>query len=172
MLNKENQFNQLLNTAVLAALNNNNSSYVLKGVVSGNKALDADSIVCALTFAYYLTITKCHSNEIYIPLILCRKNEEKLRRETVRMLDKAGVNMQDLVYRDHESDRNLLLTKTAGILVDHNDKDNYYSKMSTNNIVQVVDHHYEMTTTYPLESSLKIICKGYNAWYTKKITKH
>jgi len=113
---------------------------LLKGVVSGNQASDMDSIVCALTLAFQLTITNCNPHEVYLPLVACYREEGELRGETVLAFDKAGVDMNDLVFGDDEATP-MLFDKAAGLtLVDHCNAD-AFTQQGKDKIVRIVDHH-------------------------------
>jgi len=135
---------------------------ILKGVVSGNQASDMDSIVAALTLAYQLTITKCETNEVYLPLVACRREDSYMRGETVRVFEKVGVKMEDLVFKDDEA-MEMLFEKAGGLtLVDHcNANTDQFTQRGKNKVVRIVDHHVDEDAHPDVIGWARNFVKGY-----------
>jgi len=135
---------------------------ILKGVVSGNQAADMDSIVTSLTLAYQLTITKCETNEVYLPLVACLREDSILRGETVRVFEKTGVKMEDLVFKDDEA-MEMLFEKAGGLtLVDHcNANTDQFTQRGKNKVVRIVDHHEDEDAHLNVIGWARNFVKGY-----------
>jgi len=135
---------------------------LLKGVVSGNQASDKDSIVCALALAYQLTITKCDKNEVYLPLVACRREDAVMRGETDLVFSKAGVDMNDLVFSDDEATP-MLFDKAAGLtLVDHCNADaDQFTQQGKDKVVRIVDHHKDEGAHLHVTGWARTIAKDY-----------
>lgn len=63
-------------------------------VVTGNQSADMDSVVSALTFAYFSNL---HSKQYIIPLINIPRRDLKLRRDIVTLLDYYSIT-EDLLF--------------------------------------------------------------------------
>jgi len=113
---------------------------ILKGVVTGNQASDMDSICCALTLAYLLTVTECADNEVYLPLVACHRGDSTMRGETVFALQQAGVEMTDLVFGDDDCVSMLFDKATEVVLCDHCKADDF-SQQGASKVGTIVDHH-------------------------------
>ncbi|KAK9514456.1 hypothetical protein VZT92_027921 [Zoarces viviparus] len=109
-------------------------------VVLGNEACDVDSMVCALTYAYFLSKTG-RSETLVVPLLNIRQSDLLLRSDNVYLLRQVGLSPDLLLFRDQldlrelHQDGRLRLT-----LVDHNvlpssDRD------LEGAVVEVIDHH-------------------------------
>ncbi|XP_040854263.1 exopolyphosphatase PRUNE1 isoform X1 [Ochotona curzoniae] len=88
-------------------------------VVLGNEACDLDSMVSALTLAFYLAKTS-EAEEIFVPVLNIKRSELPLRGDNVFFLQKVHIPETLLIFRD-EIDLHAL--HQAGqltlILVDH-----------------------------------------------------
>ncbi|XP_059195945.1 exopolyphosphatase PRUNE1 [Centropristis striata] len=107
-------------------------------VVLGNEACDVDSMVCALTYAYFLSKT---GESLVLPLMNIRQAELPLRSDNVFLLQQLDLNQDLLLFRDqldlktlHRHGR-LRLT-----LVDHNVLPSSDSDLE-GAVVEVIDHH-------------------------------
>ncbi|XP_031697445.1 exopolyphosphatase PRUNE1-like [Anarrhichthys ocellatus] len=89
-------------------------------VVLGNEACDVDSMVCALTYAYFLSKTG-RSETLVVPLLNIRQSDLLLRSDNVFLLRQVDLSPDLLLFRDQldlralHRDGRLRLT-----LVDHN----------------------------------------------------
>jgi len=133
---------------------------ILKGVVSGNQASDMDSIICALTLAYLLTITNCEENETYVPLVACNRDDADLRQETVVALKMAGVEMKDLVFGDDEHVPMLFEKAGELVLTDHCAVDEF-SKQGKDKVSRIVDHHKDLKAHLDVTGWARNIAHGY-----------
>ncbi|XP_023377602.1 exopolyphosphatase PRUNE1 isoform X3 [Pteropus vampyrus] len=88
-------------------------------VVLGNEACDLDSMVSALTLAFYLAKTT-EAEEVFVPVLNIKRSELPLRGDSVFFLQKIHIPESLLIFRD-EIDLHAL--HQAGqltlILVDH-----------------------------------------------------
>ncbi|KAM9244885.1 exopolyphosphatase PRUNE1 isoform 2-T2 [Dugong dugon] len=88
-------------------------------VVLGNEACDLDSMVSALTLAFYLAKTT-EAEEVFVPVLNIKRSELPLRGDNVSFLQKVHIPESILIFRD-EIDLHAL--HQAGqltlILVDH-----------------------------------------------------
>ncbi|MGH0181737.1 UNVERIFIED_CONTAM: hypothetical protein FKN15_007652 [Acipenser sinensis] len=109
-------------------------------VVLGNEACDLDSMVSAITFAYFLAKTSAKTPKTLIPVLNIPRSELPLRTEGTYFLRENGIAEESLVLRDevdlHALHRagQLLLT-----LVDHNVLPGADSVLE-GAVVEVVDH--------------------------------
>ncbi|XP_066249968.1 exopolyphosphatase PRUNE1 [Euwallacea similis] len=84
----------------------------------GNESCDLDSTISALVLGYF--IQKTHPDETVIPLLNVIKQDFMLRTENCYVLEKAGISLSDLTFRnevplDHIVARHLVKVS----LVDH-----------------------------------------------------
>ncbi|KAK6471367.1 exopolyphosphatase PRUNE1 [Huso huso] len=109
-------------------------------IVLGNEACDLDSMVSAITFAYFLAKTSAKTPKTLIPVLNIPRSELPLRTEGTYFLRENGIAEESLVLRDevdlHALHRagQLLLT-----LVDHNVLPGADSVLE-GAVVEVVDH--------------------------------
>ena len=106
-------------------------------VVLGNEAADADSVVSAVALAFLL-------RDNVVPLVSCRRDEFRLRSETVWLLDTAAaVSADDLLFLDDVplpecGTDNIRLT-----LVDHNQLCGALEPLDAA-VTSIVDHHKDV----------------------------
>ncbi|XP_034409887.1 exopolyphosphatase PRUNE1 [Cyclopterus lumpus] len=109
-------------------------------VVLGNEACDLDSMVCALTYAYFLSKSG-GSEALVIPLLNIRQSELLLRSDCVYLLRQVCLSPDLLLFRDQldlpalHRDGRLRLT-----LVDHNVLPSSDRDLEAA-VVEVIDHH-------------------------------
>ncbi|KAL1573604.1 exopolyphosphatase [Candida albicans P57072] len=111
-------------------------------VVTGNQSADMDSVVSALTFAYFSNL---HSKQYIIPLINIPRRDLKLRRDIVTLLDYYSITEDLLFFVEDfqnivkESDQILIN------LVDHNNiqGDELHEAFGAGKlkVVGIIDHH-------------------------------
>ncbi|XP_043935967.1 exopolyphosphatase PRUNE1 [Protopterus annectens] len=90
-------------------------------VVLGNEACDLDSVVSAITLAYFLAKTSSEKRTVFIPLLNIHRSEFPLRTEITFFLKQNRILAENLVFRD---ELHLHALHNAGrlslTLVDHN----------------------------------------------------
>uniref|UniRef100_G1SMB8 Exopolyphosphatase PRUNE1 n=1 Tax=Oryctolagus cuniculus TaxID=9986 RepID=G1SMB8_RABIT len=88
-------------------------------VVLGNEACDLDSMVSALTLAFYLAKTT-EAEEIFVPVLNIKRSELPLRGDNVFFLQKLHIPETLLIFRD-EIDLHALhqASQLSLVLVDH-----------------------------------------------------
>ncbi|KAF9973922.1 Exopolyphosphatase [Actinomortierella ambigua] len=112
-------------------------------IVSGNESADLDSIVSALTVAWFLQRHDLKS--IYVPFINTARADLPLRNDTVYVFEQTKVDSSLLFFRD-ELDTTLNkipADRLSLFLVDHNLVSGSLSQWSNVNIAGVVDHHVD-----------------------------
>lgn len=109
-------------------------------VVMGNEACDMDSMVSALTFAYFLS-KSLDCKRIPVPVLNIPRAEFPLRSDSIFLLRESGLSQDYLLFRDevdlHGLHKNKQLTLT---LVDHNVLPSADSELE-DAVVEVIDHH-------------------------------
>ncbi|XP_072536139.1 exopolyphosphatase PRUNE1 [Salminus brasiliensis] len=113
------------------------SSSGLLHVVLGNEACDMDSMVSALTFAYFLSKT-LDSGKAAVPVLNIPRAEFSLRSDNIFLLRETGLSQDYLLFRDEVDLHGL--QQLAVTLVDHNvlpEADRALEKA----VVEVIDHH-------------------------------
>ncbi|MCF6334552.1 MAG: hypothetical protein L3J12_02285, partial [Spirochaetales bacterium] len=80
-------------------------------VVMGNEAADLDSMVSAVSYAWYLYLLDNQLNPF--PYINIPRADFKLRTEAVYLFEKAGIDIESLLFTD---DLDLVKLKKAGNL--------------------------------------------------------
>ncbi|XP_071370678.1 exopolyphosphatase PRUNE1-like, partial [Centroberyx affinis] len=109
-------------------------------VVLGNEACDIDSMVSALTYAYFLFKT-VQSEMLALPVLNVRQSEFVLRSDNVFLLRQTGLSADLLLFRDQ---LDLLHLQRAGrlrlTLVDHNVLPSADAGLE-GAVVEVIDHH-------------------------------
>ncbi|KAL0985308.1 hypothetical protein UPYG_G00155300 [Umbra pygmaea] len=109
-------------------------------VVLGNEACDLDSMVSALAYAYFLSLTS-DSGKIPLPVMNIPRQEFPLRTECVFLLRESGLSQEELVFRDevdlghlHRAGR-LDLTLVDCNVLHSSDRDLEEA------VMEVIDHH-------------------------------
>jgi len=109
-------------------------------VVIGNEAGDLDSLVSALVIAYLQSV-KTNGTSIALPVFNVPRAELRLRKDNVRVLQKAGINESDIICRDEiPLDRLANEGRLALTLVDHNELSPLQQSLA-GSVVAVIDHH-------------------------------
>lgn len=109
-------------------------------VVLGNEACDVDSMVCALTYAYFLSKTG-RSEELVVPLLNIRQSELQLRSDNVFLLRQVSLSPDLLLFRDQLDLRALHRAGRLRLtLVDHNVLPSSDGDLEVA-VVEVIDHH-------------------------------
>lgn len=109
-------------------------------VVLGNEACDVDSMVCALTYAYFLSKTG-PSEMLAVPLMNIRQSDLVLRSDNVFLLRQVSLSPDLLLFRDQLDLRALHRAGRLRLtLVDHNVLPSSDSDLE-GAVVEVIDHH-------------------------------
>lgn len=110
-------------------------------LVIGNEASDADSIVAALTYAYFRAREGGdeHAGRT-IPMVACDRADMSLRRETVHLLGLCGVEHGGLVFLDDAGTGEILARAERVVLVDHNQAVGPVASLG-DRVAEIVDHH-------------------------------
>ncbi|XP_066465163.1 exopolyphosphatase PRUNE1 isoform X2 [Eleutherodactylus coqui] len=110
-------------------------------VVLGNEACDLDSMVSAITLAYYLAKTSSSKNLTYVPVLNIPRQDFPLRTESTYFLRENGLSEKLLTFRDEIDLGALYEAGRLGLsLVDHNVLPRTDSFME-DVVTEVIDHH-------------------------------
>lgn len=113
-------------------------------VVIGNEAGDADSIISSLCYAFYRQQSQKDEPKInYVPVVCVPKNDLAMRRETKLLLEKAGLQMSELITLEDINWIDFTSSKNCIVLTDHNVLSHKLSKYD-DKVVEIVDHHMDM----------------------------
>ncbi len=107
------------------------------GVVIGNEAADLDSVVSALVQAWLSTLVRARET---IPVITIPRHGLKLRPEIGYVLNKAGVNPENIIFGDEVELDRLLAGETELVLVDRNRLPPSLEKFG-GRVREIIDHH-------------------------------
>jgi exopolyphosphatase len=108
--------------------------------VLGNQAADADSIISSLIWAWFCNkfkIFNLTTNNIYLPIITCKRDELVLRKDILYLLMKDEINPDDLLYYNEVN----LIDDFRVILMDHNRLDSVSQQFGKNGVLAIIDHH-------------------------------
>lgn len=109
-------------------------------VVMGNEACDVDSMVSALTFAYFLSKT-LEPGKVVVPVLNIPRAEFPLRTDNTFLLKESGLAQDLLVFRDEIDLQALHQAKQLALtLVDHNVLPSRDVTLEEA-VVEVIDHH-------------------------------
>ncbi|XP_012825337.1 exopolyphosphatase PRUNE1 isoform X1 [Xenopus tropicalis] len=111
-------------------------------VVLGNEACDLDSMVSAISLAYYLAKTSTSKNLAYLPVLNIQREDFPLRTESTYFLKQNGIPEGHLIFRN-EIDLQTLYESGHLVLtlVDHNvlpRGDSYLEDV----VAEVIDHRH------------------------------
>ena len=107
-------------------------------LVMGNEAADLDSMASALAFAFTLSCSDRKKN--IVPLMPIIRGDFKLRTEAAYVFDRAGIDLNSVIFLD---DINLerLMKKVDGLaLVDHN-RLSAHCEPYRDKVSMILDHH-------------------------------
>ena len=136
-------------------------------IVMGNEAADLDSIVSAVTYAWFLKITDIDGK--YFPLINIPRADFKLRTEAVYLFTEAGVSIDNLLFsEDVDLDKLKAGSNLKLILVDHNKLAASQTGLETV-ITGIIDHHADeeayppatVTDIRPVGSCATIVAESF-----------
>lgn len=124
-----------------AALRQSGQESLGMHAILGNEACDLDSMVSAITLAYFLAKTSSETNLAFIPVLNIPRSDYPLRSEGTFLLREIGIRDELLIFRD-EIDLHLL--HEAGLLsltlVDHNVLPRGDESLEEA-VTEVIDHH-------------------------------
>jgi len=114
-------------------------------VIFGNEACDADSQVCALVLAWYLSILYPfpQSGYLFVPMTNCPRSQSVLRADVLYLFRQAGVDVARVLYEDEVDVKALSGRQNVDlrvILVDHNNMRASQEWMA-DRVIGVLDHH-------------------------------
>lgn len=138
-----------MSETVLSFLRYLKSSY-LKGfantsplkIVCGNQSADLDSVVSAISFAYF-SYLKDPRNPI-LPVVNIPRNDLDLRRDIVSVLKRQSIPKNLLYFQEDIRDlKRQFGCKVESILVDHNDPQSDL-KLIIDRVIGIIDHHEDL----------------------------
>ncbi|SCU91851.1 LAFA_0F06238g1_1 [Lachancea sp. 'fantastica'] len=117
-----------------------NSSRLL--IVCGNESADLDSVVSAITYAYFSYIK--NPGVQIVPVINILKADLELRRDIVWVLKKRNIPHNLLYFHEDLHDmRKRFRGPIEAVLVDHNDSQSLAKKV-VDSVVGIIDHHEDL----------------------------
>ncbi|AET39923.1 exopolyphosphatase Ecym_5146 [Eremothecium cymbalariae DBVPG len=128
-------FMTLLRDASLKGLMN--GTKIIK-IVCGNESADIDSVACAIAYAYLSYDND--QRDTYIPVINIPREDLKLRRDVVFMLESISVSLDSLFFIDEIRKMKLDNIRVESVLVDHNDLTGVAREV-VDNVIGIIDHH-------------------------------
>jgi len=113
-------------------------------IVAGNEAGDADSIITAITYAYFLyCYRKIPMTMSLVALIKFKREDMALRGETQNIIFQTiGIDPADLVFGDDPGTPGLLERTERVILTDHNAVDGILVPLG-DKVYEIMDHHQD-----------------------------
>lgn len=115
----------------------NNKYYI----IVGNQSADLDSVVCAVSWAYYLT---CMSNNIFIPFVNNKREIFATKNIFKFLQDEFNLELDNFLFLndDWRRDSDALNLVKGIFLVDHNKLDKKETELNFSPLVQaILDHH-------------------------------
>lgn len=107
-------------------------------IVVGNQSGDLDSIVSAISYAYFSSL---YEDRKIIPLLNFPRKELRLRKDVIYLLSQTGIDTEWLFFSD---DLPLATNQVEIVLVDHNSMEKSLSKLlGSHRIVGIIDHHVD-----------------------------
>lgn len=120
-------------------------------VVLGNEAGDADSIVSSLAFGF---VDSVYKNNPTTPIVSIPRADLCLRRETILLLQYAGVTQVDKLH--YIDDQNVFAGVESITLVDHN-RMTLETGSDSIQVVEILDHHYDEGEHSNVQGDLRIV---------------
>ncbi|AMD20969.1 HEL312Cp [Eremothecium sinecaudum] len=117
-----------------------NSSTTVR-IACGNESADLDSVVSAITYAYFSYTG--NSEDALIPVINIDSEDLRLRKDVVYVLQEAGIKEDDLFFTEDIQKLKSLGCRVEAILVDHNDPQGLANGM-IDEVLGIVDHHSDL----------------------------
>lgn len=113
-------------------------------IVIGNEAADADSIVSAITLAYFYHVTK-QSDSLVVPVVCIPTEDVELRRDAAVLLQKAGIDIRDVLTLSDLAAITDGFTSNERVravtLVDHNKLTPQLHALLGHLVGEIYDHH-------------------------------
>lgn len=117
-------------------------------IVCGNQSCDMDSVMSALTYAYYSYLKR--PEQPIIPVLNIPKEDLKLRKDIIYVLSKkANISQGDnllFFIKDIENYKQEKKLNIHAVLVDHNKLEGE-AELVVDEIVGIIDHHEDSGTS-------------------------
>jgi len=112
-----------------------------KPIVLGNEAADLDSMASSLAYGYLLTAENKEDDRQIIPIMPIPRADFKLRTEAVYVFNKAGINLQEVIFFDEVNLPTIMAADGKLVLMDHN-------KLTLgldfgDQVTAIIDHHLD-----------------------------
>jgi len=122
-------------------------------IVMGNTSCDMDSVVGAITLAYYYTKK---TGSTFVPVINCKKDEFRYRLEITLHMQDCEISPDDLFFYDTFRELYTAEQVTEVALVDHNILDVTQADLGSK-VTRVIDHHVD-ANAYSDQLVEKVVC--------------
>ncbi|SCU80630.1 LANO_0B00738g1_1 [Lachancea nothofagi CBS 11611] len=111
-------------------------------IVCGNESADLDSVVSAITYAYFSYIND--PSKPIVPILNILKADLELRRDIVWVLKQRNIPHSLLFFQEDLQDlRKRFNCPIDAVLVDHNDTQSV-AKTLVDSVVGIIDHHEDL----------------------------
>ncbi|SCU91687.1 LAME_0E13454g1_1 [Lachancea meyersii CBS 8951] len=111
-------------------------------IVCGNESADLDSVVSAITYAYFSYIK--NPSKPLVPVLNILRADLELRRDVVWILKQRNIPHSLLYFHEDLQDlRKSFKGPIEAVLVDHNDPQSVMKNL-VDSVVGVIDHHEDL----------------------------
>ncbi|SCU78880.1 LADA_0A08306g1_1 [Lachancea dasiensis] len=111
-------------------------------IVCGNESADLDSVVSAITYAYFSYIKD--PSRPFLPVLNILRADLELRRDIVWVLKQRNIPYGLLYFQeDIQGLRNQLNCPIDAVLVDHNDTQSTAREL-VDSVIAIIDHHEDL----------------------------
>merc|ERR550534_2893177 len=116
-----------------------------------------DSVMSAFSLAYFISQPEIssflgHNIGFAIPVINIPRDDMKLRKDSILILEKAGISSDSLIFQDDVS----ITDQTQLILVDHNSAEYPFNEHDLK-VSVIVDHHKDDGNSKNCQGGKRII---------------
>ncbi|MCH1430122.1 MAG: hypothetical protein GWP59_06010 [Chlamydiales bacterium] len=123
-------------------------SYDKISFVIGNEAMDLDSLVSSLAYAYLLQQKEASKSHLTLPVLNLPKADLASRKHLIYLLKQLSIPTDHLLFWDELEAMQLPPVERYYHLVDHNRLAFQQSHLSPN-VKSIVDHHHDSHDNYP-----------------------
>jgi exopolyphosphatase len=107
-------------------------------LVMGNEAADLDSMASSIAYAYILNAME--SDGIVVPIMPIVRADFKLRSEAVYVFNRAGIDLNNLIFMDDINFETVVKRAAGLVLVDHNKLPDRLLHLQKK-VAIILDHH-------------------------------
>lgn len=116
--------------------------------VIGNEAMDLDSLVSSLTYAYFLQQKEVKKSHLVLAVLNLAKTDLSSRKHLLYLLKQLAIPTDHLLFWDELEAKHLPAVGQYYHLVDHNRLAFQQSHLLPN-VKSIIDHHHDNHDNYP-----------------------